>query len=112
MGFLADGADNPISNPSALEITRVVFEHRRSLRAVLTLRPDRIMGEPREIVVLYINTLLICGRARARVCRAGNHGRAEATNRLIVNVLVRGTCNYIFDMSKSKRIGENYYRRF
>lgn len=38
MGFLADGADNPISNPSALGITRVVFEHRRSLRAVLTLR--------------------------------------------------------------------------
>jgi len=42
MGFLADGADNPISNPSALEITRVAFEHRRfAACAVLTLRRGR-----------------------------------------------------------------------
>lgn len=62
MGFLADGADNPISNPSALEITRVVFEHRRSLRAVLTLRRDlgpimaaaRLSFDLRFILILFL----------------------------------------------------------
>lgn len=84
MGFLADGADNPISNPSALEITRVVFEHRRSLRAVLTLRRDLAThngGAPfdrRFILILFFSTFdtLLSGSP------------AEAIN---VNEFARGT---------------------
>lgn len=70
MGFLADGADNPISNPSALEITRVVFEHRRSLRAALTLRRDLVpimAGDRRFILILFLifDTLLSGSPAEA-----------------------------------------------
>lgn len=70
MGFLADGADNPISNPSALEITRVVFEHRRSLRAVLVLRRDLAPhngGDRRFILILFLtfDTLLSGSPAEA-----------------------------------------------
>lgn len=74
MGFLADGADNPISNPSALEITRVVFEHRRSLRAVLTLRRDLapIMAARLFRSSFYINTLFNIRHAVERQPRRGD----------------------------------------
>lgn len=77
MGFLADGADNPISNPSALEITRVVFERIGEFVAfaVLTLRCARsrlIMGASRARVLssFYINTLLTFERLPRRLTGA------------------------------------------
>jgi len=90
MGFLADGADNPISNPSALEITRVVFEHRRSLRAVLTLRRDLvpIMAmrlDRRFILILFLTFDMLLSESPAEAIK-----RVCAKNVTVVHLILIG----------------------